>query len=89
MSERRDGPERHDAKADPAWIGGRLAWIGSPDDFIRSASPGWWATACQQGATSNTGSPGGEGVGPSTGSPRGVGWAVQDDGGVRSSEEAG
>ena len=27
MRERRDGPERHDAKADPAWTGGRLPWI--------------------------------------------------------------
>jgi hypothetical protein len=25
--EHRDGPERHDAKADPAWTGGRLARI--------------------------------------------------------------
>ncbi len=28
MSEHRGGPESHDAKADPAWTGGRLLWIG-------------------------------------------------------------
>jgi hypothetical protein len=28
MREHRDGPERHDAKADPAWTGGRLPRIG-------------------------------------------------------------
>jgi len=28
MREHRDGPERHDAKADPAWTGGRLLWMG-------------------------------------------------------------
>jgi hypothetical protein len=28
MREHRDGPERHDAKADPAWTGGRLARVG-------------------------------------------------------------
>ena len=28
MREHRDGPEKHDAKADPAWTGGRLLWIG-------------------------------------------------------------
>lgn len=27
MCERRDGPERHDAKVDPAWTGGRLSWV--------------------------------------------------------------
>ena len=34
-------------------------WHGS-DGFgrhVRSASPGWWVTACQQGTASNTGSP--------------------------------
>ncbi len=28
MREHRDGPEIHDAKADPAWTGGRLARVG-------------------------------------------------------------
>ena len=36
---------------------------------VRLASPGWWATACQQGATSNTGSPNGERSCLSTGTP--------------------
>ena len=35
-------------------------WYG-PDAVcgrrVRSASPGWWVTACQQGTTGNTGSP--------------------------------
>ncbi len=28
-SEHRGGPERHDAKADPAWTGGRLVRVGN------------------------------------------------------------
>jgi hypothetical protein len=33
-------------------------WHGSNDrTTVRSASPGWWVTACQQGTTGNTGSP--------------------------------
>jgi len=57
MYEHRDGPEIHDAKADPAWTGGRLARIERTGRRVRSASPGWWVTACQQGTSGNTGSP--------------------------------
>ncbi len=32
MSERRGGPEIHDAKADPAWTRGRLVRVGDMDD---------------------------------------------------------
>jgi hypothetical protein len=57
MREHRDGPEIHDAKADPAWTGGRLVRIERTGRPVRSASPGWWVTACQPGAMGNTGSP--------------------------------
>src|SRR6516164_5412669 len=57
MREHRGGPERHDAKADPAWTGGRLLRMGCTGRQVPSASPGWWVTACQQGATGNTGNP--------------------------------
>ena len=67
MREHRGGPERHDAKADPAWTGGRLARSEHilSGRRVRTAAPGWWMTACQQGTTGNTGSP----------SVRSIGWA--------------
>src|SRR5438309_11967738 len=79
--------EHRDAKADPAWTGGRLARNDPNGRRVRSASPGWWVTACQQGSASNTGSPlevatvrppDASGVRPQAG-----------DGGVRSTVEAG
>jgi len=57
MREHRGGPEIHDAKADPAWMRGRLVRIGGTGRRVRSASPGWWVMACQQGTAGNTGSP--------------------------------
>jgi hypothetical protein len=35
MRERRGGPERHDAKADPSWTGGRL---GGAADVLETAT---------------------------------------------------
>ncbi len=54
---------------------------------ILSASPGWWVTACQQGATSNTGSPLGWLIGSAN--MRSGRMARSGGGGARSTDEAG